>query len=305
MAVTSVEELKMPRRGTANGQWQRSYTRTYRVQTDSARTGPLEVRLALPVTIGSLYSTGTGPGTEFDNGAFCNEITIECETEDGISWLATIGYGPWDPNAHPQNPLNEIPKISWQTQKFKRPVDVDINGDIVANSAGDPFDPTVEVDDNREILVITRNESQFDESLADQYRDTINSAPFFGFDALCVKCANITGNRVQHADLGYYWEVTYEFEINRDSWVSVVQDQGLRALDPSDDTKIMNITDEEGKDITSPMPLDGAGQPLPIGDPPVGLEFHVLTELDFSDLNLNGFYLYLNDYTPNTTLGGF
>src|SRR5207253_200553 len=81
-------------------------------------------------------------------------------------------------------------------------------------------------------LTIVRNMAQFDEGQAEDYKDSINAGSFFGAAAKKVKCVAITGVRVPHPDLGWYWEVTYEFEFNRDGWVKQVLDQGMRSLDP-------------------------------------------------------------------------
>lgn len=293
MQVISVDEIFEGRQSSQDQLWKRTYTRIFRVVTDDPHVGSGAVRAAVPVAIGMKYSTGY----ETDFGAYCQKITATQESVgDGKSWLVTCEYGPYDSTQWPENPLDRQPEISWEYQQYQEVASEDINGDSIVNSAGDPFDPPIMKDFSRPILTLVRNESNFDPLLAYNNRDKVNSNSFFGADAGQVKCQSITPRRVFNQDIGWYWTVTYQFIFNDKGWKPQIYDMGFRQLDPSDDTKRIEITDEHGQRISSPWPLDENGQPLAPGDKPATIEFEIYESIDFSVFNFDSFYEALQNY---------
>jgi hypothetical protein len=286
MPVVEVTELYR-RRGTQGADWKRTYTRVWQVITDSFNDGPRTVREALSVGLGMPYATPN----ESDNGAFVQSLSAECVSDDGLQWEVTVEYGPYQPLDRPQNPLDEQPTIAFSWAQFERPCDFDVGGLAILNSAGDSYDPPVMVDDPRPILQLVRNEASFDPALVHQYRNKVNSTSFFGADPGTVKVANITGHRVKHPDLGYYWEVSYEFA-NNDTWHVFVLEQGMRQLVPGTSTK-KTILDTAGTKVTSPWPLAANGTALPVGSTPIFREWIVYGEVDFSVFGFDDFYLTL------------
>ncbi len=170
--------------------------------------------------------------------------------------------------------------------RFETGVTVDIYGNPVLNSAGDAFDPPIQIDDSRPTLKIVRNERTYNAQYAMLWKDTINADMFFYFPPHSVKLSTPLAELEYNPVCGFYYVVTYQFEINPKGWEKPVLDQGMRQLVAGVKVK---MTDDSGADLSSPLPLDGAGSKLVSGSDPTYIIFEVYREADFSLLGLNPF----------------
>ena len=284
MAIVDYGELPQ-RTGKTDSSFKRSYTRVFEVLSDDFADGPITVAAAVGLGLGNTYQSGN----DVDLGAFVQDIEareVERGQEIGL-WNVTVQYGGVDPTQGGENadgnPLNKPIEVRWGSERYERVVDEDINGDPIVNSAGDPFDPPLVIDDSRPVLQITRNEATFDAGLADAYKDTINSEPWRGNDAKTWKVAEITGKREFHAEFGYYYVVDYEFHFRPETWTKRVLNQGMRAKSGSTRKAIAT---SDGTPISTPVPLDAAGAALAPDGTPIWLEFEVYPSVAFSVFNL-------------------
>jgi hypothetical protein len=288
MAVTITEN--MPGRGSAHrANFTRTFGRIFQATTDDPHIGSFAVRAAFSaatgVQIGSIYSIGVDgvdAWFEEDTGAYCVNIDAQCTSGDGLTWQIVVEYGPWE--EVPENPLDADEEIEWGFAQFERVVDFDRDGDAIVNSAGDPFDPSVTADDSRPVLSITRNEATFSAGLADDYRDTVNDATFFGAAAGTVKCTAITGKRLFDASIGYYWQIHYEFHFNRDGWSKTLLDRGYIQIVGGVRQQIL----VSGAQPPEPMLLNGAGGLMAVGGTPTGLTFDIYPEADYTVFAFTG-----------------
>ena len=83
---------------------------------------------------------------------------------------------------------------------------------------------------------------------------------------------------------GFYYVVTYQFEINPNGWKKQILDQGMRQIVSGKKQKIL---DDKNEEISSPALLDGNGAKLTTGSEPVALTFEVYSEADYSLLGLD------------------
>lgn len=296
--IASVEERRGGRSSEVDNLGRRKYTRQFTVETTAPEVGPLAVRTAVdPATsvsvpgIGSHYTNGLGPYDdefEFDTGAFVDSISAAEDGPEGIQWVVTVQYGPFDWTQF-QGDADLWPiRVSFGGERTERVIYFDNNGDPILNSAGDPFGDPITVDDSRTVLTITRNEkvSVFDMDLAQLYSDSINDATWNGFPARTCKMGVITTGDPTYDPNGkfYYYTVTYPVTVNRATWRKEILDQGFNELDPYDDPKpVMN----SGQPVSDAVPLDGSGHRLGPYDTPVTLTFDVYEELDWSGLNID------------------
>ena len=293
--IVDVKEVFTQGREAKTGSdWKREYKRVFQVTTISPTVGAATVRNSIGVSIGNPYDTTDGVGTvadewtERDPGSYVNSIMAAQsggDDGDGMNWFVTVSYGGYDPTVFPENPLHRPVTVDWDFAQFQRTVDEDETGTPVVNSAGDYFDPPVETDDSRPVLTLVRNEARFDPMLAMNYKDSTNSDLWFGiFPPRTAKCVNIKPKHILDPNIGWYWEVTYEFSFNFiDTWIRKILNQGMRQLS-LDQTKYEHIM-QKGGPITSPVPLDENGRELPAGTAPYFLEFHILKEQAFADFN--------------------
>jgi hypothetical protein len=273
----------------ANGK--RAYTAHWRAETGNSQVGAKAVEGDFPVKLGMTYAHFD----ESDDNSYAQRVTVSEDTAagDGCQWVITVEYGPANPlEFTPQDPMIERPKISFASNQFQVPVTVTIeDGEEVAvvNSAGDAFNnPPVLVDQPRLLMTITRNEPAYDPLLANDLHNAINSTTWFGLPALVWKCLNITGEQATDANGDRYWVVTYQFELNRETWLVLVLDQGMREINAAG--KKVAITDDKGQFVDEPWPLNADGSKKATGQAGEFLEFHVYPEIDFSIFNLDAFH---------------
>jgi len=280
MAIVSVQEITGAQ-AALNEKFERTYTRKFRVITDSALVGAAAVGNAVPPVIGSSYLTAT----ESDLGAFCNSIQPVQDSDNPRVWEVTVEYGPQEPGD--ENPLNRPLEISWSFAQFTRVCDRDINGHALLNSAGDFFDPPPEIDDSRPVLTIVRNEASFDPAQAIDYQDAVNSDSFLGFAAGTAKVMGISSSLQFESNI-FFWKTSYEFQFRRDGWKLSVLDQGRYKTNhkpiPEKDS---GGNDMVGTHVSDPVPLDGSGNPLtnPTPSTAVFREFDVYKQRAFSAFN--------------------
>lgn len=288
MAVLEVVEL-YNRSASKNEKWQRTYSRKFQALTDDPTDGPVTVVDAFvsvySIDIGTKYNAG---GTELDEGAYCNSIATDCNSQDGLQWEITVQYGPFDPTKDGEatsNPTEKVPEVSWDSVQFERVVDEDINGEAIVNTAFDGFDPPIIIDDSRPVLKIQRNEAleTFSPAVAYAYRDHVNEFEWYGGDPKTWKIAGITAKREFHAEIGFYWNVSYEFHYNPATWTKRILNQGMRELHSGSPRA---IKDADGTPISVPALLADDGTKLSAGGDPVWIEFEVYEATDFGVFNL-------------------
>lgn len=271
MAVVSVTEL--PQRSTtrsANGGYPtRSYKRVLSVTTDTPNMGPGAVLDALGYRNGQPYQFAN----ESDTSTYLQEISCDDDAEDGMSWLVSLSYGPYDPET------SEQPELSGNFRSQTVPLERDVDGAPIVNSAGDPFiDPPIEGEDSRLIINIVRKQDSCPWALIYQYKNAVNSDPFLGADPGTWKVVNIAPVRLWDQDKGFYFKITYEFEYNPDGWRAKPLNAGYRCK--GTDGKIVRAMDK-GTPVPHPVLLSGSGARLSESDPPVYLDFKVKPELPF------------------------
>lgn len=320
MAISSVNEIWTTRQASIDQYHVRTYVRIFRVIMTNANAGALEVTagtgsLAIP-GLGAVY-VGAGNG-EGDIGARCVKITAKQDEEDPFVWLVTCEYTSKrdnvrrfsdDPNKEGSgtnkgdmsetNPLLQAPDISWSSVKFQRVIYKDVNGVVIANSAGEQFAQPVQVDDTRFVLTVTKNQSYYDPGLYYPYVDTVNSMPWiFNLAAQICKCDQINGVSVYDRN-SWYWKVTYIFHVrpwrntqtDPPPWNVQVLDKGTWQLDANN--KPAQIYDQKTLlPITNAVPLDGTGHPLTLTPPvtyvywPTLPGWQLYPQTDFNDLNV-------------------
>ena len=313
---------------------QRRYTNTLRVVTSSPYVGPIQVQqfvLGLGAFQGATYrfplpefNANQAPGyvaapanpTEVDTGSFCQSIEITQDQEDAKQWLVTAQYSSYDiahelGNSQVQNgsinPEEMAPEVHWSSAKYEVSNALDINGEPFLNTCGDPLENPPKTEESRQVLTFVRNEQSYQESWAQQYRDSVNSDTFLGFPPNQARCKDIQGKRIYTSDYGYYWQVSYEFEFrvgtttvdvettagdfgppvssttSTTGWWAVVLNAGLRqnvgGTGPPQQITI------DGALLTSPVFLQQDGSYKPTGEP-YFLQFVLYPSMTFANLNI-------------------
>lgn len=290
MGIVSISDTKGSRGLSWSGQSGRQYSLEVLIVTDDPTMGPRALLKNLGIKNGDnyqfpLYQPGTvnknANPSEYDLSSFVQSLDIKEEASDGKQWRATIQYGPFDWTGQGgysgsgaedsvQSPFAIPPQVRWSSAKYEQFCNFDNQGKKICNTAGDPFDPTLKRDDSRPVLTVVQNQEFFDIGSVQQYKDAVNSDVFLGFVPNTVKCQDITAERMYSADWGYYWQVTYVFEIRpivyasdgktviSNGWTELVLNAGTRELKmgATDQTPILI----NGAPITTPVLLSQSGQ---------------------------------------------
>lgn len=345
--ITSITNVKEP--GSQGMTWNytnqngviqasRAYTNTLRVETNSPFVGPIQIQQTL-IQVGCVQgayyrfplpeyngdpATPASP-TEWDTGSFLHDIDFSQESEDVRLWLCKLSYGPLDigheigvENAAigVSNPLSMPLQIEWIPATFEESYPEDVFGKPFLNSAGDPLEDAPKRTVSRQVLSIVRNEAQYNDSYAQKFRQKVNKNVFLGFEPNQVKCANISGKKIHNADYGYFWEVSYAFEMKTISfevpstydatlelagvpstaqkrtygWEDLITDAGFFGYNASGE-KVPLLY--QGQPVSSPIQLfhglqyytgiKSVDTALP---PPPPLVFMQYDQIDFGDLNI-------------------
>ncbi len=291
MAVVSVSEIWDGRDGSDGEKYERDRSRSFRVRTDSQLDGPVTV--LGHASIPALYTLYVGANGELDTGAFVTKRTAGHEGDDPQVWAVKVEYSTIsrDPDrqgnaSQPENPLLRPPEIEFDFINDRVPALPNIPGPAACtNSAGDVFDPPPEVEKPRLILRVNHNRGQFDPLAAEDFLNSVNSQPVFGFDERKVKLTVYKAKRAYESGV-VFWPTQFEFQFNSDTWDLRLLDQGYRKL-PAIDGKLQQIRDPATQQpITKPALLDGAGLELAVNGAAVYRTFTVLKERNHNLLNI-------------------
>ncbi len=285
----------------------RAYTREFRVQVDSLADGP-KTACSAP-GIPRLYDPYVF-GNESDDYALVRDIDADRMQGASLYWKVTVRYETPEPvnergnspsgTQHEQagqhdNPLAMLAEVQSSTEKFREviySVYDTTTGTLTPckNTAGQVFDPPPEKDATRLVLSITRNEaiSVLHPAVDVIYSDAVNSDTWWGCPPGTWKCQGISTQRetkqLSSGAIFPYLRCTYKFEA-RPSWDLQILDAGSYSIQVFDvkRRKIQFKTDDGHPRIGA---LDGQGEELRDGLPPVYLTFRVYPRRPFGALNL-------------------
>lgn len=277
MTVTYVGIGKGVRRAT-NTRGVRTYTRELIFTSDTPNDDE--------VTVGNQPQV-PAIGSSHPNDLFAWLQSIEVDNYAPYAgWKVTLNYS--SERELSEDPTQDPALTEWDGEQYQRPLVVDKDGDIVCNSAGDPFDPPIMRDDSRLISTTVKNMASVPTWIM-AYADAVNSDAFTldGF-SVGVGQAKMQRPRVSKPQIRnniQFREVTFVIQYREEGWLSEPLDVGFRKLDGS---ARVNITDNNGDFVTAPVPLDGAGDVLADPSPTnnVTLSFTQYTTLPFSALPL-------------------
>ena len=267
----------------------RTYKLVHRVVTDSRTDGPDTVSryVSLPNQNSTYACFGeSNTGASFQG----TSITYQSKDESTKVWLATSTFSDnpgegnkKDPEQPPGDPWDAPADISTHSQKEKKPILLDLDGNMIASSAGEPYDPVQEVDDTHYILRIVKNFLNIDMPFNASYRDAVNSDVFFGCGPETVKVE--TPGAMERLWFGpvKYFRLTWEFSLRSgedisaegspiaviDDWRIKLYDYGMyKLVGVAPNQKLEALTDLHGAKLTAPRLLNNSGAVLGIGETP-------------------------------------
>jgi hypothetical protein len=182
-------------------------------------------------------------------------------------------------------------EVSIEGIEQQRPCDIDVDGKIVANSAGQPYDPPVMLDEVRCMIRIARNEKLLSPAQILSFANKINLNPWQGFAPKTCKmlCPRVVPKYSPFLNVLYY-RVEYQIEHNPRGWAEKVLDAGYQWLDKSTTpAKLRQILDAQGLTLTSPALLDGTGKPLKLPAAPADIIYNTHNKYYTADFDILDF----------------
>lgn len=191
-----------------------------------------------------------------------------------------------------EDPLNRLPATRWSFNSYTKAIYEDINGEAIVNSAGDYFDPPVEIEEFRPVATVQTNvvAGTLPFNIMD-FMGRINSSVFtFAGQSVPAESARIVvldlGEDKRASNVSYN-VFTYAIEFNPDTYVLRVLDQGFRRQGAIFVEDIL-IEDADGNRArpSSQVLLDGAGDILENPSPATAefRPFDVYESIDFHGL---------------------
>ncbi|MCK9569089.1 hypothetical protein M0R72_09115 [Candidatus Pacearchaeota archaeon] len=215
----------------------REYKVTHLVKTTSADDGPTTVMFAsgLP-QIGALWQFGN----DNDQWAFCYpwmNITPHDpkEGEKHLWWMVEQKFSTKPLNrcqdTQIEDPLLEPQKVSGSFVKYSREAWIDRNGNLLKNTAHEPFrGPQVEFDCNRPTVRIEQNISSLGLATFTAMIDTVNNNTLWGLPKRCIKLSNASWQRQIHGTCDVYYTRTFDFDIRFETFDVTLPDEGTKVL---------------------------------------------------------------------------
>lgn len=298
MSIVWVREISGARSRSldvSSSEWVRDYTRAFRVLSDDPNENIVLVSTA---SAGGVAIPDVFTQHPHDNRSFLfrkDTRPVGSEEYKRKLWQVTCGYSVTKRPQDFVHPLDRPWEIDYDGESYQTIAEFDKFGTGAMNSAGQYFDPPLQVDNTRGVLTITRNEPFFDGDLVRTYQESINSDTFLGGPPYTVKCKRIKAKRVfENFQISEgveplvveYWPTTYEFHYWYKTWWLFPLDQGRYELD-SGGTSLVSIKDSDDTAVVDPVPLDGAGHQVPPASLPGGavfMTYRYYRELPFGPL---------------------
>lgn len=250
MTVTFLQEDAAGRTAT-NSRGIRTYTRVFLFETDSQLDDAWEV--------GS-HPDAPRIGQAFRD-AWCISTTPAC-IEPWKGWSVTAEYSSaFEMN---EDPTQDAMQIRVYTEQFQKPAVFNKDGELIVNSAGDPYDPPPMIDDSRRVISLVRNVPNCPSWILD-YQDAVNSDTFtvrgvtYAIGTGKVQSISLSDAQKRNGIEFYTLEVLIHLQKN--GWILKTLDAGFRELDYDGDlVNILNTGD--GERVSAPVPLNGSGAAL-------------------------------------------
>lgn len=214
---------------------------------------------------------------------FCWVQSITFDQESGYRlWVVDATYSSEFETT--ENPLDMPAAVDWGGEQYQEPLLIDVYGDLVVNSAGDPFDPPIMRDFSRRVVTVVKNLADPPAWLLDS-EDVINSSDFVldgvNIPARCAKMQQVTISRRNYQNGVSFRQVSMLIHLNKDTWQFKQLDAGFHENNTTYGRRKITIS---GDFPTSPVLLDGNGVVLTNPTPTSGvyLEFDGYDEVDFA-----------------------
>jgi hypothetical protein len=275
-------------------------TLTFRVLSDNRKTddGFIVQNFDSVPKMGSPYSFGGVTRYSLRARAYKPKF-VSVYGKQGAVWDVEVSYDNTHKADEPPEPTEADPfTISRKMERLEVPMEVDLDGQWVRNSAFQKYDTPPMLELLYPVFTIGRTEYINPCRRSDDFENKVNAIPFWGFAPGAVLMKSISPS----TSITYgvpSWSVQYEIAINLysgiDMWQTEVLDAGTMEIDfiggPDNVIRVKAILDAQGKEVTQAVPLNGEGHPLSEGGAPVWHWYRKRYVADFNLLKIPNPYM--------------
>jgi hypothetical protein len=316
MAVTSlVVSRENPPTGTSDDRNRGSYTITYDAYCDSSMAPGA-------VAQGSLAFGLPAQWTGYNYLGFADptsvvrtyNVRLKSAEKSIYVWTIEVGWQPLEPGEDDQqddqDPENRGPRFAWDDEFYTKIVDKDLDGKPITNSADQPFDEPLEIEQSRGVLCVSINVGSLGEAIeySRKFQLAMNKSTWrIGTKSIpprAALCRSVTSSPLNTESTYTYYTLEFRFAFAEEgnTWDTEILNRGLMEKatvptppdsqgNPGEPTvSVRPITvDVKGVKvpITEPVKLDAEGKQLKDGDDPTYQKFRVYREVDYSGLPFN------------------
>lgn len=296
MAVLSCKLIAEGRSSRFGLENKNEHSRRYRIRTDNAMDSGFVVLTgaytASPHPLPTRYSYYTdSSGT--DLSTYCTEVSLEQDSNDRKTWIATASFGTLPPGKNPtdaayDNPILRPPRYRVDFQEESTVVAKDNAGAAIVNSVGDEFDEPLEQEEIYPILVVERNYANLQTviDIGNEYHKSVNSKVFYGSAVRTVRFLPLTSTELLFENGVSFYTVTFRFMFNKDTWDRVVMNRGWRYRQAAGGNLIPAVDPTTQLPVQSPVKLAANGTLLADGAQPIWLTYQTRPLKDFSSLGV-------------------
>jgi len=212
-------------------------------------------------------------GNEGNDFYRCKEQKFKQHTACGTGWEIDLTFDSLVD-------VDGMPGRRWTFEQFQKPIEVDKYGAPILNTARDPYDPPIEIDDARTILTITKRLFSFDPNWAMDHNNHLNADDFLDAPPGTVKLRVDSAQEVHDPELGTFWEVPLSFHFKKEGWQPQILSRGTHQLIGG---KRYRIKDTNGEYVDQPVLLNEDGTKADEGSPGYFKKYEA-----YFDTNLSG-----------------
>lgn len=193
----------------------RKYTARHTVLTDDEADDQSVILAAF--TLGDPYSP--------DPGAVLTEVSARQDPQSTTTWRVDLTYDSQaeDITEQFEDPLDRSTTWQYRMENVQSPIQDDLDGTTVANSAGDPYLPPVTLEQPLLKITAIKNWPTLDMPYILGQVDQINDAPWLGFPKYGVKLDTIQPSDSQYDNGTTYYAYTYNFTV-KTKWINQTGD---------------------------------------------------------------------------------
>ena len=213
-------------------------------------------------------------------------------------YLAKVAYAPNTTGGSEEPEPDGDPVYRIEDGFEEVPVDVDVDGNAIANSADEPYDPPLRAPRPTEFLIVewivTDTNIFIAAKKSRDYRGRTNSVAWHGAEIKEVLCHSLRpiqqdDNTVKFAAKFQYKDSFLASAATVPGWVTAVVDRGRRVItgtNAAGKRTYEPILDDDGQPITEPVPLNGSGVRNGATDAAVIKQWNLIPTADFNLLGI-------------------